>query len=99
VRLGSLENGTGELGIDAFCSPVQVQAKPLTVVVTASDVRFAPVEIRDCAAPVKLRFPVRAQPGQKEIQVTIEVDHTVRVGADQRDLGLAVRSIEIASQP
>jgi hypothetical protein len=99
VRLGALESGSGELRIDAFCSPVQVQTKPLTVAVTVLDVRFAPVEIRDCAPPVKLRFPVRTQPGQKELQVTIEVDHTVRVGADQRDLGLAVRSIEIASQP
>jgi hypothetical protein len=29
----------------------------------------------------------------------VHVDRTVRVGADQRDLGLAVRTIEVVDKP
>jgi hypothetical protein len=99
VRLGAPSNGEGDLRINAFCAPVQVQAKALTVTIAVDDVKFPPAEIRDCGQPVSLRFPLKLPQGKKEILVTIEVDHTVRVGADQRDLGLAVRSVEVANRP
>jgi hypothetical protein len=37
--------------------------------------------------------------GKQEIEVVVHVDRTVRVGADQREFGLAVRSIEVAEKP
>jgi len=95
VRLGVPASGTGEVRIDAVCNPLQVTPKPLQVSIAVDGKTSEPVEIRDCEHIPPLRFPLQVAAGQREVQVTVIVDHTVRVGQDQRDLGLAVRSIEV----
>ena len=99
VRLGVPEGGEGELRIDANCAPIQVQTRPLMLMVSVDDKRLAPVEIRDCSQRLHLSFPMKVQAEKKEIEVGLEVDRTIRAGSDQRDLGLAVRSIEVAGRP
>ncbi len=99
VRLGVPENGKGEVRADAFCAPVQVEAQPIVAWMTVDGLASARSTIRDCNQPIILETPLRAAPGKNEIEVTLHVDHTIRVGSDQRDLGLAVRSIEVLEQP
>ena len=98
VRLGVPEGSEGELRIDANCAPVQVEARPLLLAVSVDDKRLPAVEIRDCSQRLHLSFPIQVESERKEIEVGLEVDRTVRVGSDQRDLGLAVRSIEVVGR-
>jgi hypothetical protein len=46
-----------------------------------------------------LKTPVKKSPGAKQVTVALHVDRTIRVGSDVRDLGLAVRTIEIVDRP
>jgi len=96
VRIGVPHGVHGEVRIDAVCNPIQVSPKPLRVSIAIDGKTSEPIEIGDCEHIPPLRFPLKAPTGAREIQVTVMVDHTVRVGQDQRDLGLAVRSIEVA---
>ena len=95
VRIGVPESGSGDVKIEAVCNPVQVTPKPLLVSIAVDGKASAPIEIHDCEHIPPLDFPLTVRPGSREAEVSIRVDHTVRVGQDQRDLGLAVRSIEV----
>ncbi len=99
VRLGAPENGIGTVRVQAFCAPVQVAAQPIVAWLTVDGRASLRQTFRDCNQPVILETAFRAAPGRKEIDVEIHVDHTVRVGADQRDLGLAVRAVEVTGTP
>ncbi len=98
VRLGAPKTGEGEVRVEAFCGAVQVATQPLIAWVTVDGQAGPRSTIRDCNQPVILGAPVHTAPGNKEIEVTVHVDRTVRVGADKRDLGLAVRSIEVVGK-
>jgi len=95
VRLGVPDTGEGELHVEAFCVPIQVQSRRMTVWVSVEGKQYSPAEIRDCHDAVNLSFPIKVKAGTKGVQVKLEVDHTVQVPSDQRKLGLAVRAIEI----
>jgi hypothetical protein len=99
VHLGMPESGKGDLDLEAFCSPVQLKDGPLLVWVTIQGHRYGPHEIHDCSGPLGIRFSFTVTPGTKEADVKFEVNRTVHVGADLRDLGLAVRNVEVLSQP
>lgn len=93
VRLG-VPNGPAEVRVAAFCAAAQVEAKPLQVWLSIDGLAGPHSMIRDCNQPVALSAPLT--PGNKEVEIGIHVDRTVRVGSDLRDLGLAVRSVEVA---
>jgi hypothetical protein len=95
VRLGAPENGHGTVHVEAFCAPVQVAAQPIVAWLTLDGHDSPRQTFRDCNQPVILETTFRTTPGTKEIDLEIHVDHTVRVGVDQRDLGLAVRAVEV----
>jgi hypothetical protein len=98
VRLGAPRAGTGEVRVEANCAPVQVAVQPLVAWVTVDGKTGPHSTIRDCNQPVVIEAPVNTASGTKEIEVVIHVDRTVRVGADQRDLGLAVRTVEVVEK-
>lgn len=98
VRLGAPANGRGEVRVVASCSPIQVQSRPLLVWLSIGNKTFPSSKISDCAKKVVLKAPVEVPPGQKEVNVTVHVDRTIRVGSDVRDLGLAVSSIEVVDR-
>jgi hypothetical protein len=98
VRLGAPKTGEGEVRVEAFCGPAQVAIQPLVAWVTVDGQAGPRSTIRDCNQPVSVVAPVHTAPGKKEIEVAIHVDRTVRVGADQRELGLAVRTIEVVGK-
>jgi hypothetical protein len=85
--------------VEAFCAPVQVAGQPLVAWVTVDGKAGPRSTIRDCNRAVIIGAPVHTAPGAREIEVGLHVDRTVRVGADQRDLGLAVRMIEVVDKP
>jgi len=99
VRLGAPKTGDGEVRVEASCAPVQVAAQPLVAWVTVDGKAGPRSTIRDCNQAVVIGAPVHTATGAKEIEVGIHVDRTVRVGADQRDLGLAVRTVEVVEKP
>ena len=99
VRLGTPKSGEGEVRVEGSCAPVQVAAQPLVAWLTVDGETGPRLTIRDCNQAVIIGAPVHTSPGKKEIEVVVHVDRTVRVGADQRDLGLAVRSIEVLEKP
>jgi hypothetical protein len=95
VRLGVPESGEGEVRMQAFCAPIQVAARPLVVWLSVNGEAGSQSAIRDCKQPVIVSTPFHIAPGKKEMEVGIHVDRTVRVGADLRDLGLAVQIVEV----
>jgi hypothetical protein len=99
VRLGAPASGEGELRVEAFCAPIQIQTQPIIVWVTIDGKPYARSEIRDCGHAIFLKTPVKKSPGAKQVTVALHVDRTIRVGSDVRDLGLAVRTIEIVDRP
>ena len=99
IRLGTPKTGEGEVRVEASCAPVQVAAQPLVAWLTIDGETGPRLTIRDCNQAVVVTAPVHAAPSKKEIDVVVHVDRTVRVGADQRDLGLAVRTIEVVGKP
>lgn len=92
VRLGAPEGGKGTLRIEATCAPVQI---PLMVSVAIGGTRLSSVSVPSCDQIDRLKFALAVDPNQKELDVTISVDHTVRVPPDPRDLGLAVKAVEV----
>jgi hypothetical protein len=98
VRLGAPKTGEGEVRVEAFCGAAQVATQPLVAWVTVDGQAGPHSTIRDCNQPVIIGAPIHAAPGKKEVEVTIHVDRTVRVGADKRDLGLAVRTVEVVGK-
>jgi hypothetical protein len=98
VRLGAPQTGEGEVRVEAFCAPIQVATQPLLAWLTVDGETGPRSTIRDCNQPVRIVAPVHTAPGKKEIDVAIHVDRTVRVGADKRDLGLAVRTVEVVGK-
>lgn len=99
VRLGVPENGAGEVRVEAFCAPVQIADRPLEVWVSVDGVSGQRTIVRECNSPIILRSPLHVAAGTSQIEVGLHVDRTIRVAGDQRDLGLAVRSIEVLGQP
>ena len=99
VRLGSPGKGQIEIQVEAVCAAVQVEKQPLVAWLTMDDLTGPRSTIRDCNQPVVLSATFSNASGKKEIEVGVHVDHTVRVGSDQRDLGLAVRSIGLKEKP
>jgi hypothetical protein len=98
VRLGAPETGEADVRVNASCAPVQVAKQPLVAWLSVDGQPGPRLTIRDCNHPVVMTAPLNAGPGKKEIEVGIHVDRTVRVGADLRDLGLAVQSVEVVER-
>jgi hypothetical protein len=95
LRLGVPKSGEGKVRVEANCAPAQVRDQPLTAWVTVDGKPGPRSIIHDCNQTVLLSAPFHTSPGTKSIDVVVRVDRTVRVGSDQRDLGLAVRTIEV----
>jgi hypothetical protein len=83
------------LDVEGFCAPEQVRTAPIKLTVFGNDVPLDTLILDKCAAPIKVSEALTSVPRRAQFEVRIEVDHTVRVGADLRDLGVAVESIRI----
>ena len=90
VRLGGPPNGRGKLVVSANCAPIQL---PLTITVSIDGRELEPFPINSCDAPLALERAFEST--RNEIEVRLRASRTVHVGADTRDLGLAVRVVEV----
>ena len=85
-----------KLYVTAVCPAAQLEKGPLQMTLTVDGIRLPSVKFTQ--ANVETTFAFDLPPGMEvngEINITVEVDRTVRVGADQRDLGLAFGRFEI----
>ena len=73
----------------------QVRASPIKLTVFANDAPLRTLTLDKCATPIRVFEALDSVPRRAQIEVRIEVDHTVRVGADLRDLGVAIETIRI----
>ena len=90
VHLGGADQGERALLIEAACAKA-----PVIVRLTVNGVNLPQAVMDDCQGLKALRFELPLVPLHTGLEVTITVDRTVRVPPDQRDLGLAVRSIAL----
>lgn len=84
------------LYVTAICPAAQTKDGPLAMTVSVDGVRMAPVQFTRGNAESTFDFalPPRSA-GKSEIDVTVDLSRTVRIGADRRDLGLAFGRFEI----
>ena len=84
------------LYVTAICPAAQVRNGPLEMTVTVDGTRLPPVQFTKGDAQATFEFALPPETvGKGEIGIAVEVNRTVRVGTDQRDLGLAFGRFEI----
>jgi len=86
-----------KLYVTAICPAAQLLKRPLEMTLTVDGVRLPPVEFTKGGVETTFPFvlPQGAPASGGDLHITVEVSRTVRVGGDQRDLGLAVVRFEI----
>jgi hypothetical protein len=75
----------GHLTAQGFC------AKPVELTVSVNGTLLRRLRLSQCDQPFFLSEPIL--PGRMEVR--LEVDHTARVGVDQRDLGVALEYLRV----
>ena len=96
VRMPGPARPDEKLYVTAICPAAQLQPGPLTMTLAVEGVRLAPVEFTKGNAETTFAFALPAAAlGKSDIAITIEVDRTIRVGSDQRDLGVAFGRFEL----
>lgn len=96
VRMPGPRAGGQRLYVTAICPAAQLKRGPLQMTVTVDGIRLAPAQFTKGNewSTVELALPPEIA-GASEIEITVEVSRTVRIGADTRDLGLAFGTLEI----
>ena len=96
LRMPGPRTANQRLYVTAICPAAQVENGPLEVIVSVDGVRLPSAHFTKGNLEGTLVFGLPPQAvGKSEIDIALEVSRTVRIGADQRELGLAVRQIEI----
>ena len=90
VRLGGPPNGHGVLRVSATCAAIQL---PLAIAISVDGRELPVFEVQNCDSPLMIERPFESPKG--EVEVKLRASRTVHVGADTRDLGLAVRTVEV----
>ena len=96
VRMPGPRTTGQRLFVTAICPTAQLKDGPLETTLTVDGVRLAPARFTKGNAwnTVEWALPPETA-GKSEIEITVEVSRTVRIGADRRDLGLAFGQFEI----
>jgi hypothetical protein len=85
-----------KLYLTAICQPAQVEKGPLGMTVTVDGVRLAPVQFTKGSVETTFALGLPGEVvGKRDIEITVEVSRTAKVGADTRELGLAFGRFEI----
>jgi hypothetical protein len=96
LRLGAPQAGQ-KLYVTGICPAAQLEKGPLEMTLTVDGVRLPAVKFTKPDVETTFEFALPDPSGASDTQrnIQIAVSRTVRVGADQRDLGLAVVRFEI----
>ena len=81
------------LTIQGFCVAEQVKGRPFGLTLTMDGAALSRQTVNDCSKP--LRITAALPPNHGPFSLGIDLDHTVRVGSDARDLGIAVESVSV----
>ncbi len=81
------------LTIQGFCVAEQVKSRPFELTLTMGVAPLSRQTIRDCSQPLRITAPLPA--GRGRFVLGISVDHTVRIGSDMRDLGIAIQTVSV----
>ena len=85
-----------KLFVTAVCPAAQLERGPLEMTLTVDGLRLPAVRFTKANVETTFAFELPAGlQGKSDIGITVEVNRTVRVGADRRDLGLAFGRFEI----
>jgi hypothetical protein len=96
VRMPGPRTARQRLYVTAICPAAQIRNGPLAMTVTVDGFRLPPAQFTKGNVESTFDFPLPPETaGKSEIDITVEVSRTVRVGADLRDLGLAFGRFEI----
>jgi len=96
VRMPGPRSAGQKLYVTAICPAIQLEKGPLEMVLTVDGARLPPVQFTKGNTETTFAFALPAATvGKSDIDVEVEVSRTVRVGTDQRDLGLAFGRFEI----
>jgi hypothetical protein len=96
VRMPGPRSAAQKLYVTAICPKEQVSNGPLEMTLTVDGVQLPPAQFTKGNAEPTFAFPLPAGATAKgDIDITIELSRTVKIGADTRDLGLAFGRFEI----
>ena len=84
-----------KLYVTAVCPAAQLEKGPLEMTLTVGGIRLPAVRFTQADVETTFAFALPPGLGSADLDVTVEVNRTVRVGADRRDLGLAFGRFEI----
>jgi hypothetical protein len=96
LRIGGPQSPSQKLYLNGFCSRAQLEPGPLSVRITVDKLSLAEVVLApgDNWLREELVLPNQLV-GRKSLELAVESSRTVRVGRDDRELGVAFRSFEI----
>ena len=96
VRMPGPRSAAQELYLTASCPAAQLEKGPLEMTLTVDHIPLAPVRFTKSNTETTFAFALPPECiGKTDIDIGVEVSRTVRVGNDQRDLGLAFGRFEI----
>jgi hypothetical protein len=96
LQVAGPETAGQKLHVIGFCLSIQAAAGPLTITAEMEGIRSSPEPVPNCTDIVDLAFAIPPEMvGRKRMNVRIEVNRAGRYGPDTRDLGFAVRTVEI----
>jgi len=89
LKMGGPRKPGQLLEITGFCPAAVLENGPQTVVFRADGIQFGTATLKDPDKRFQLQFPLPDRlVGKSIIEISIEVDHTVKSGTDVRPLGL-----------
>ena len=81
------------LTMHGFCVAEQVKGRPFVLTLTMDETVLARHTVSECLKPIRISAQLPA--GRGPFLLGINLDHTVRIGKDARELGIAVESVTV----
>jgi len=94
VRMPAPRMAGQRLYVTAICPQAQLQTGPLEMTITVDGIAQAPFAFTKGNVETTFDFPLLAA-AKADMAIEVTVTRTTRVGADQRDLGLAFGRFEV----
>jgi hypothetical protein len=96
VRMPGPRTAGQRLFVSAICPLTQIRSGPLEMNLTVDGMRLPAARFTKGDTESTFDFALPPQSiGKSDIDITVELSRTVRIGADHRDLGLAFGRFEI----
>ena len=95
-EIGAPTSPGASLIVSGACPEIRVKDGPAFLTVTVDGHTFPPSRIDTSNLEFEFKYPLPARlEEKKKLQVSLEVDRTITVPPDHRELGLVLRRFEI----